>query len=78
VQFNVSETMCSLAFAQRVRAVELGAASKCLDSSSDKGSRRERLDQNDVGVSVSCEFLRVFALVCGSLHVPPLILIGRL
>lgn len=51
VQFNVSETMCSLAFAQRVRAVELGTASKCLEAStekSDKSSSRERLDQSDV------------------------------
>lgn len=29
---NVQETMCSLLFAQRVRAVELGAAKKTVDS----------------------------------------------
>ena len=45
---NSGESQCSLSFAQRVRAVELGAASKKTDTA-EVAALKERLAQYEVG-----------------------------
>ena len=49
--FKLQETMCSLLFAQRVRAVELGTAKKTVDST-EVAALKKRIKELEVSLSL--------------------------
>ena len=56
VERNVGETLASLNFAQRVRTVELGAASKKTESA-EIAQLKERLHQYEVRDAISTRYV---------------------